>query len=99
MELDDKQSAIGALDLIEFHQYQVDIYEDIFKWDAESEKKIEFNEDETEFNTNVRRRFRMDDDFLNSSRKELEYHKHELKKYKERLRVYMKKFNGVWSFE
>ncbi len=87
-----------AVFLVDMHQHYVDIYEDIFEWDAEHKMKVMFSEDETEYNQNIIKKERMEDHFLAYCRGELKRHRHELERAKVRLRVCILTFNKGWVF-
>ena len=88
----------NAIFLLDMHQHYVEIYEEVFEWDAEDRMKVVFSEDETEYNQNVTGKGRMGDDFLVYCRKELKHHKHELERAKVRLNICMLTFNKGWTF-
>ena len=89
----------NALLLVEMHEHSVGIYEDIIEWDKEGRAKIEFFEDETEFNQNfLGSREGFGEEFVNNAHKELRYHKEKLENQRILVRIYMEAFNGGWIF-
>lgn len=82
-----------AISLVELHQNQVDMYQDVFEWNQENNLKVEYSDDETEYNQNTTRKECTDDDFLSYCKRELRYHQHELEKARTRMRICMLTFN------
>ena len=87
-----------AMYLVEMHEHNVILCEDMIEWNEEDKALVAYSEDESAFNQNWLGLREVDTDYEDYIRKELKYHKEELKNQKILLRVCIEAFNGGWIF-